>query len=223
MLFRNRKADEQRLDPVDDGQRRIVGLDGRAGENQPGADDAGDRRANLGVVELQACDLDGRLARAQVGLRGGFVGARVVHLFFGNEIAVLECHVARRIGAHLGEQRFVARSAGLCLCQPRGEVRGIEADQQIALLDVLPLGKQQRGNLAIDARLERDAFIGFGPSDDLQADGNVPRHGLGCRYGNRRRFGFSLRTSLAACAKREKACEQEGCANGVQGNTLSSA
>ena len=166
---------------------------------------------------------DGRLARAPVGQRSGFVGARVVHLLFGNEVSVLERQIARRIGAHLGEQRFVACSTGLRLRQPRSEVGGIEADQQIALFDVLPLGKQQRGDLTIDARFEFDALEGFCPPDDLQADGNVPRHGLGCSYGNRRWFGSSLRTSLAARAKRDATREQEGGASRVQGKTLSSA
>ena len=223
MLLRNRKADPQGLNPVDHGQQGVVGLDRRAGENQPGANHTRNRSANLGVGALQSCDIDRRLACTQISLCRGFIGPDIIDLLIGNETPVLEREVARRIGSRLGEQRFVAPGSRLRLRQSCGEVGRVHPDEQVALIHVLPLGEEHGRDLTINPRLQRHALISLGPPNHLQAHRNILRDGLSRRHWNRRRLGLFLRTSLAACANCEKTSEQEAGANSIQGNKLSSA
>lgn len=100
----------------------------------------------------------------------------------------------------LGEQRFVAGDAGLGLLQVGVEICRIEMQQDIARLDVLPLGEEDASNLSIDPRLQGDkSLVGFGPSHELQGDRHVLQHCPGCRdrHGRRRRFLSDLFSAQA--------------------------
>jgi len=170
VLFRNREGDVERLDAIDHSQRRIVGLDCRAGENQAGPDDAGERRFQRGVGQLQA----GQFGRRLVGLQrcrcGSGIGPNFIDLFVGDEALCLEGDIAFDVGLGLGEQRLVLGDIGLGLQQAGLVVARVELDQDVALLDVLPLGVIDRGDLAVEARFDGDALVGFGPPDNAEQD-----------------------------------------------------
>ena len=79
------------MNPVDYRQIRLVDLDRRTGENEAGANHAGNWGADGRVGQLQTRHFGRRATGSQVGCGSRFVGADVVDLFFRDEIAVPEC------------------------------------------------------------------------------------------------------------------------------------
>ena len=152
------------------------------------ADAAADRRRDMGELEVELGLGDGRL----VGLDGGDGSlrrrARVLELLLRRELLLGELAVAHEveIGAH--NLRLVALEIGLGLVEIGLEGPRVDDEEEIALLDQLPVLEMNLGEIAAHPCAHLDILDGselpgvFVPFDDLALERVADRDG-----GRRRR------------------------------------
>ena len=110
--------------------------------------DAGDRRLDLGVVELGLRVGDRGFVGGDLGGELGDGGALGVGLLPRREFA--ELGVALKVEIGVGEIRLVLLLLGLGLVERGLERAGVDLDQQIALVDHLALGEGDLVDLAVN-------------------------------------------------------------------------
>ena len=172
LLFRRGEDDGDRLDLGDRHDAGLGrGIDDVADVDLTQAGDAGDRRLDLGIVELGLGVEDrrivGRDLRGQ--LRNG--GALGVGLLPGREFA--ELGVALQIQIGVGEIGLILGLLGLGLVQRRLIRPGIDLDQQIALVDRLAFLEGDLVDLAIDAGPHQDGIEALNGTEAGQIDRKV--------------------------------------------------
>jgi hypothetical protein len=181
------------------GQHRRAGTRGDqiAGRHLDAADAPGDRRAHLGVAEVELRRLQRRLRRAQVGLGLAQGIGALVELALRDGALLPQPLGAGMLAAQVRDPRL--RSGGLRLraLHRRRVWRRIDGDQQVAGLDQRALTEVHRLHRAGGARTDVDALHGFEasrefvPGRDFALDDRRDGHGRRLRRrGRRRRLGL---------------------------------
>ena len=150
LFFRRGEDDGDRLDlrdRHDAGLRR--GIDDVADIDLAQADDARDRRLDLGVVELGLGVENGRIVGGDLRGQLRHRGTLGVGLLPGREFA--ELGVALQIEIGVGEVGLVLRLLGLGLIERRLVGARIDFGEQVALIDQLAFLERDLVDLAVDA------------------------------------------------------------------------
>ena len=138
------KATYKGLHAIDDRQCGVIDLHGAAGKDQPGADDAVERRPHRGVAELQAGQTGARRHRPwRVASAAAASVVRISPTFSSETKPLAFRAMVRSTSARaLASLCLVAAPVGLGLAQTCLIVGRIESQQDFAGLDVLALNER---------------------------------------------------------------------------------
>ena len=205
------------MDAVDDDERvaDVIGLDDIALVDQQVARASVDGRPDLGVAELEAGVLHGRLVRLDDGAgrvdgRAGrldrrrqalLVRAHLIVLLARHEAALGQALVAVLLDAGVLVLRRIPHEVGLCLrdlglvlgelglrlLELRLEGARVDREQEIADLDLLPFGEVDPQQLAADQRQHGDRRVCLDIADRPELDRHVPDHHLARHHRHRGR------------------------------------
>src|ERR1700729_1070957 len=172
LIFGRGENDGNRLnlsDRDDPGLSR--GIDDIADIDLTQADDAGDRRLDVSVIELGLRIVDGSCVSRDLGGELRYAGALGVELLAGGELTQLD--EALQVQVDVGEIGLVLLFLGLGRVERRLIGPRIDFGQQVALLDVLAFGKRDLVDLAVDAGTHEDGVEGLNGSKACQVDWKV--------------------------------------------------
>ncbi|MNT13948.1 hypothetical protein D3C72_1489330 [compost metagenome] len=165
----------------------VVSLNHIAGVDQAQADASGDGRGDPRIVELQV----GVVHLAAAGLHlplvllhQGFLG---IQQLAGDGVPAPELAVALQVEPGMHQQRLVPGQLAAGLGQHHLERPRVDFRQQLAGLDLLPLGKMQAQQLAIDARAHQHAVDRHHAAKGVEGQGQRAGVGL-CRGDRHSRF-----------------------------------
>ncbi len=224
VLLRHREADENRLQLRDRDEAGRVGRPHHvAGIDQPHAEPAVDRGADIGKAEIEPGILDLRLIGLDRGLQ--LLHQRLLlviglpRLGPGRE----ELAPAGEIGLRADELRLVLLLRRHRLVERGLERAGIDLDQRRAGLDVLAFGKGDLDDLAVDPALDRDHVERLDRADRIQEDRHVGgRDNAGGDRNpgrGRRRLGLGARRDGADEPRHHDRRQGEGHGRGDRGSS----
>ena len=150
-LLRQRKADEDRLELGDRNQRGIVvGVHEVALVDEAGAQPPVDRRADVGVAEIELGGVDLRLVALDCGLQLGDQRGLLVIALPGLVARAEELGIALEIELGAGQLGLVLLLGRLGLLQRRLVGPRIDLKQRLAFLDLLAFPEIDFDDLAVD-------------------------------------------------------------------------
>ena len=167
-------------------KRRVAGGaagDQVAGRDPPVADAAVDRRAQFGEFDVERRLTHGRLVVVHGGLRVAEGLRALLEDLVGDGLVVHQLLAARVVGLGEGEIGFGLRQIGARLIERVLERPLVDGEQQIALLDDLPVLEMHAVEIAGDARAHLHR-IDCGKAADIFVvigDGSFDRLGDGDR------------------------------------------
>ena len=134
----------------------VVGMDDIAGIDQAHAHAAVARGSNGGVFELRLRSLDHRLVGRDRGLELIDLGLLLVDDLLRRDVREHQRLRAREVFLGRGELGLILGLLGLGLIERGLEQARVDFGENVALLDVLPLGEQHLLELAVDLRMDAD-------------------------------------------------------------------
>jgi hypothetical protein len=171
-----REVDEDRLRLSDRDQAvGVVAVDHVADIDEPHAEPARDRRADVGVAEVELGGFDQGL----VGL-GRRLQLRDLRLLLVIALPGLiagghQLGIAGEVGLRAGQLRLVLFLLRQRLVERRLERPGIDLDQRGARLDLLTLGEIDVDDLAVDPALDCNRIEGLHRPDPVQDHRHIGR------------------------------------------------
>src|ERR1700716_755643 len=162
---------EQHIDRVlaDDGRQHTACRVDEIAHGESGAADAAvDRRANVGVVEIELGLLQRRLQLHDLAFGGVERCLVLVDLALRTELTLRQVHGAVVLALSIDELGFGDGEISLGLLDRRLELRLLDLVEQVARLDVLTLAEQNFFEEALDAGAQLDLVRGLDPADELE-------------------------------------------------------
>jgi hypothetical protein len=124
------------IDLLDERKRgRSLGRDQRAFRDEGAADDARNRRADLGVVQVNPGLLKGSLGELDIGISLGKVGHGLVVGDAAGDVPLSQCLLALELLACIGLHRLGLLQRRLGAVGANPEEAGLDAKKHVALLD----------------------------------------------------------------------------------------
>src|SRR6185312_13065250 len=187
-ILRYGEIHEDRLDLGDRHQRGpLARLHQVAEVDQPLAGAAVDRRADLGIDEVELGGVDRRLVAGERRLEA--VDRRLLLVVALARLVAGPDQLAVAVEIELGafELRLVTLLGRGRAIEPRLVRPRVDLEQQVAFLDVLALAKIDFDDLAVDSRFDRHGLVGLHRAEAADINRHVAR--LGDRHRDRNAAG----------------------------------
>ena len=197
IVFRGREHDADRVELGNhDEARRIRSLHVVPGVDEPQADAAGNRRNDVGIIDVELGRVDHRLVGRHRRLVLRDEEGLVVDLLMRDRVLLAQGDIAREVGLRLPVEGRVLGELTLRLREHRLERARIDLGEKIAFLDELAFREADLHQLARDLGLDRNGRQRGDRAERVDGDRHVARNGVGGAHGLRRRafrFGGTRR------------------------------
>ena len=201
------------------GSRRVVGVDHIADVDEAVAGAALDRRGDRAILEVQLCRFQSRQAGGHASRRHGHGVLGLIELLLGDGPGGQQLLDACELGFGEIENGLVLGKVAAGQIELRLVGTRVDREEQIALLDVGPVGEMDLGDLPGDLRLDRHHFACHALANLIDIDGHVALLGREDRDGRWRslEIGHGLASAAAWSEYQASDCDQaSGRCGGIQ-------